>query len=888
MFTAGFGGDIIAANWNHVKDVDDNGSLDLYLPYSKSDSNARHYFPDSKKLYIKDIASKKGSNVQLAWINEFKIGVKKSNWEIWDLKSGTRRSADNSELSDLKKKSSQDQLRIIQKKPGDLSFTMEYDANTILRTSYLPERISNDNENIEIPKQELSISFESKAKKDSISGVTISPFQTGPDFSKESSFSHSFSISPTNDKIVFSNHDGTILYLVDLKNMTYLGRVVQSSSDPNIITTVLNNGYYLSGNGKADDVVFSDGLNGYNLSQFEVIYNRPDITLEKLGAETSVIEQARKLRARHASRSDFKSLEKSSLIDVPVVAFKGDPPQTCSDKSLQVSYQAENNTGPLKELKIYNNGALVSTKQLRAADGAPSMDSSGNEIIQLAAGDNLIQLCAINENGVSSTFATAKVNCTAPPVSKQCFIATVGISQYKDTNYTLQYAAKDAGDMAQALSDAASKRGLDPKVLVIKNDEVTASLTDKIRSFLSQASVDDEVVLYFAGHGLLDKDLGYHYPIYETDFNSTESNGIPFNELESLVENIKPLKRTIFFDTCHSGEVEDDKKAQLQAEVLKAQESSSSSLEEKGVTVHGIATRGMRLAAISQPLPDNDFVELEKLFPDSRRAKGANLLTSSSGSEFSMESDEWKNGLFTYCFLRALKDAQTDKNRDGKITFNEVADAVKERVSKLSGGKQRPITRGVNREVETVLAINNDTPLQKPYDNAPNDTKTPPPGGTQQTVPTNSQPARSDEKDSTSAIQGSLDQANKDLATSQGSAIKISILNRGEAKANTELIPIEVYRNSLTSSIINQWKTYYDQRKGLLNSGIVVIAFKVTQSGAAKEPHVVQSDGNSYFDDYSLRSITGATLPSIPPDMANYMKNGHIEIECTFKIEKSD
>jgi uncharacterized caspase-like protein len=121
----------------------------------------------------------------------------------------------------------------------------------------------------------------------------------------------------------------------------------------------------------------------------------------------------------------------------------------------------------------------------------------------------------------------------------------------------------------------------------------------------------------------------------------------------------------------------------------------------------------MKVSGVEPKLSRNDFLQLEKLFPDSRRAKGANILTSSSGSEFSMESAEWNNGLFTYSLLKALKSPETDTNRDGNITFAEVEESVRKSVTQLSGGKQRPITRGVNREADVVLASFN-TPKVQP------------------------------------------------------------------------------------------------------------------------------------------------------------------------------
>jgi uncharacterized caspase-like protein len=515
--------------------------------------------------------------------------------------------------------------------------------------------------------------------------------------------SGAFCVSPDNRKIAFLNSEGTALYIFDISKRQEVLRVLQSPVDPSAISSVTPEGYYLSGDGRADGVVFTDGGRSYGVSQFESKYNRPDIVLERLGDDKSLITEARRLRERLVRRSDFKSFDGATLIDIPVVTVKSEVPEATGEKSLSLDYEAGNSTGPLKELRVFNNGALVKTLELKGKDGQPSREASGEVEIDLASGENRLQLMAVSEEGFTSSFAEKRVNRTAEPDSRRCFIAAVGVSEYNDPRFNLKLAAKDAEDMSKALAEKARHRGYQPEVLVVKNAEVDSGLVDKLREFLSQAGTDDEVVLFFAGHGLLDKDLEYHFARHDTDFDATENMGITFEALESLVDGIKPLKRTVLFDTCHSGEVEEEDKPQLLA-MVSSGDLSPAAAADSGVQVRGVATRGMKVTSAEPKLRHSDFVELEGLFPDSRRAKGANILTSSSGSEFSMESDAWQNGLFTYAFLNALQDEKTDANSDKSVSFNEAATAVQDKVKTLSGGHQRPITRGVNREAEVALA----------------------------------------------------------------------------------------------------------------------------------------------------------------------------------------
>jgi hypothetical protein len=185
---------------------------------------------------------------------------------------------------------------------------------------------------------------------------------------------------------------------------------------------------------------------------------------------------------------------------------------------------------------------------LVGTDGNSSYDYKGQIDLELASGMNKIQLCAVNEAGIPSSFETITITSSSVQVERSSYIVTCGVSEYKDANFNLRYAAKDAEDVADALKKSAESRGFTPKVLTLKNGEVDSETVAKIRNFLATASADDEVFLFFAGHGLLDKDLNYHYARSDTDFSATENIGIQFDELESLIDGIKPLTRTVLFE----------------------------------------------------------------------------------------------------------------------------------------------------------------------------------------------------------------------------------------------------------------------------------------------------------------------------------------------------
>ena len=75
------------------------------------------------------------------------------------------------------------------------------------------------------------------------------------------------------------------------------------------------------------------------------------------------------------------------------------------------------------------------------------------------------------------------------------------------------------------------------------------------------------------------------------------------------------------------------------------------------------------------------------------REKGRIIITASSDSEVSKESDDLKHGYFTYYLLKGLKGA-ADVDGDGFIDVNETSSYLNREVPKATGQKQHPVKKG--------------------------------------------------------------------------------------------------------------------------------------------------------------------------------------------------
>ena len=81
------------------------------------------------------------------------------------------------------------------------------------------------------------------------------------------------------------------------------------------------------------------------------------------------------------------------------------------------------------------------------------------------------------------------------------------------------------------------------------------------------------------------------------------------------------------------------------------------------------------------------------------------MIGASAGSEFSFESESLKNGVFTHVILEGITSGKADLNQDGKITVEELKRYAALQVSALTGGKQHPVSRAGNPDMDFTVAL---------------------------------------------------------------------------------------------------------------------------------------------------------------------------------------
>ena len=461
-----------------------------------------------------------------------------------------------------------------------------------------------------------------------------------------------------NNKISVASLDATIK-IWDLEKQELLTTIVPIGFNEKILITP--NDYYMIDKGAFSSIAYKYGSKIFLPEQFDLKYNRPDIVLSRLGyADNSLIEAYHRAYKKRLKKLGFKEEDLNNDFHIPESKIKNFEylPLITDEEEIGLNLHFEDSKYKLDRINIWINDVAV-----YGSNGINLRENNTGEIdkqidLSLLEGKNKIQISCLNQKGAESYKETVEITYKPQKTIKpNLYLITVGTSKYKDSRFNLEYAAKDATDMANLYNKNNYFRKVITKTLT--NEQVTKEGIEDLKKFLAQAKTNDQVIVFVAGHGVLDSDLDYYLASNDMDFNKPENRGIPYEDLESILDGIKPLKKILMVDACHSGEIDKD-------EMELAQVSNT----EVGEVTFRAAGAGVVQKEENLGLQNTSELTKE-LFNDLRRGTGATVISSAGGGEYAMESGEWKNGLFTYCVINGIQSKEADLNKDGTVNIKD-------------------------------------------------------------------------------------------------------------------------------------------------------------------------------------------------------------------------
>lgn len=226
----------------------------------------------------------------------------------------------------------------------------------------------------------------------------------------------------------------------------------------------------------------------------------------------------------------------------------------------------------------------------------------------------------------------------APLDYRNKWALVVGISEYEHSGdnglSNLVFADDDARAFAKTLKD---KGWSSSHIKLLINQKAThRNIMIALESWLSKAKPDDQIVLFWAGHGYPDPEdpEKVYFATYDTDIN-IPATGYRMDKVRTALAEQGAKNVIVFADTCHAGK---------------------------------IVTRGDRALSITK--------KLRSMAEQKRVPNGWVFMVGADSDRQSVEHSSWSNGAFTHVLLKGLKGAadgfQGMGVNDGVVTMGEL------------------------------------------------------------------------------------------------------------------------------------------------------------------------------------------------------------------------
>ncbi len=227
-------------------------------------------------------------------------------------------------------------------------------------------------------------------------------------------------------------------------------------------------------------------------------------------------------------------------------------------------------------------------------------------------------------------------------------VLAIGVSEYQRAEYRLGLAAKDATDFGNAMRLQTGRQYRDVQVRSLTNQQATRMAVIANLKWLSDNVGSGDIgMLFIAGHGVNGPDGQYYFLPHDGNHEQLEKTGLPQSAIRDTLGRMRG-KAVLFVDTCFGGNA-----------------------------AGNFRTASRELAPLA-----NDLAAAEN---------GVIVFASSSGRQLSEENDAWGNGAFTRALVAGLS-GRADLMRTGRVTFKGLDFYVSEEVSKLTDGRQTPVT----------------------------------------------------------------------------------------------------------------------------------------------------------------------------------------------------
>ncbi|PXY02054.1 hypothetical protein DF185_05260 [Marinifilum breve] len=394
----------------------------------------------------------------------------------------------------------------------------------------------------------------------------------------------------------------------------------------------------------------------YPLSQFYEKYYTPNLGARILGGEDIQFENV------------LADLKLPPLVEILTPRNH----EISTKKEIEITVKVTDQGGGIDNIQLYLNDKLVETSQRGFKTVKKNGESKTKTFhVSLVNGKNKIRATAFNEQRTESIPHEITVFYEGSTYKPNLHLLAIGINQYKNPRYKLNYAEADASGFLNEFKKGSSDVFENVNITYLKNEEVTrTSILQEFEKLKQTAKPEDVFVFYYAGHGVMSEEKQSQFYIVPYDVTQIygnnellQSKAVSSNELQTFATKLRAQKQMFVIDACQSG----------------------------GMT-ELLASRG---------------AAEEKAIAQLARSTGTYWLAASNSEQFATELATLGHGIFTYAILEGLKGQADSGSKDRKITVQELDGFLNDRVPELSkkykGEYQYPNSYGYGQDFPLVI-----------------------------------------------------------------------------------------------------------------------------------------------------------------------------------------
>jgi WD40 repeat protein len=456
------------------------------------------------------------------------------------------------------------------------------------------------------------------------------------------------------DSVMVSTFNAKITFF-DLKKGAELLSVVAIDSADWVV--LHPSGLFDASPGALEKMYYVQGDEIISLSQLKERFFEPGLWAKVMGYNKDPLRDV----------SGFEKINPAPAVNLAV-----------KDDVLEIAL--ENRGGGIGKFQVLINGKEVYTgntseseTKFRGGTNLKSTFSLKGHPFLLPGKENEISVRAFNEeNYLTSRVENISYSGNTALISEapRLFIMSFGISDYTGDALDLKYAAKDAEEMAKALTIGASnlfgaKKTFTYKLTTNEPDKGSWPTKDNIKKAFAgvskEAKASDVLIVYLSGHGINwgGQDGDFYYLTQDAYSSNSDAYNDPAirdkttissAELTELIKSVAALKEVLIIDACASGRAVEN--------LMEKRDVSSTTLRA-----------------------------LDRM----KDRTGLHIITGCAADAVSYEVSRFAQGVLTYSLLEGIKGASLREEKF--IDVSKLFQYSSERVPQLArglGGIQQP------------------------------------------------------------------------------------------------------------------------------------------------------------------------------------------------------